>query len=392
MKAYDLIQVLWVEDDPNVIKTYPLKAEFMDLELVPYPCWDDAKVALENDYDRWSAIILDAKCKQHRESTDNAVRFLGEALKDIAALSMEKRRIIPWYVLTGGAESEVSDSITDDRMKWDADWTNSTKKKYYSKNVDNEMLYRRIRYHTKKSPRVQIREMYYDSYEALSTLNQEASEIILDIFEAMHYPVDHPDFNPVLYYNQLRQILEWNFRNANKYAIIPDECIVDNKVNLNQCCCYLCGKNATATKIPFRYGEYRNKNDYDRIVPQYIENMMFLILNFGNINSHTTVLTKTDQQKLGSFINDSVRNSRYLIFSLALQVCEITLWMYKYVGEHQDIERNKAMFRTIDNLEQESDNREPKKQVPKGNDTPIQESSGITEEAPLLQCKKTCEW
>jgi hypothetical protein len=92
----DLIQVLWVEDDPEVTETYPLKAESFDLELVPYSCWDDAKVALDKEYDRWAAIILDAKCKQHRDSADNAVRFLGEALKDIAAISKEKRRVIPW--------------------------------------------------------------------------------------------------------------------------------------------------------------------------------------------------------------------------------------------------------------------------------------------------------
>lgn len=47
MKAYDLIQVLWVEDDPKVTETYPLKAESFDLELIPLPCWDDAKAALE---------------------------------------------------------------------------------------------------------------------------------------------------------------------------------------------------------------------------------------------------------------------------------------------------------------------------------------------------------
>ena len=51
MKAYDLIQVLWVEDDPKVTETYPLKAEILGLELIPFPCWDDAKVALENEYD-----------------------------------------------------------------------------------------------------------------------------------------------------------------------------------------------------------------------------------------------------------------------------------------------------------------------------------------------------
>ena len=56
MQAYDFIQVLWVEDDPVVTQSYPLKAGKFGLQLVPYPCWDDAKAALESDYDRWSAI------------------------------------------------------------------------------------------------------------------------------------------------------------------------------------------------------------------------------------------------------------------------------------------------------------------------------------------------
>lgn len=354
----DLIQVLWVEDDPKVREAYTNKAEFFGLQLVSFPCWDDAKLALENDYDIWSAIILDAKCKHHRDSADNAVRFLGEALKDIAVMSKEKRWVIPWYVLTGGAESEVSDSITEDRMKWDADWTNNSKKKYYSKNSDDEELYKRIREQSKKSPRLQLRELYYDCYETLAKLNKRASEIILNIFEAMHYPDEHPDFDPVLYYNQLRQILEWNFRNAREYAIIPEMCFTNNMVNLSQCCIYLCGRNATATETHFRFGEYRNKNDYDRIVPPYIENMMFLILNLGNIHSHTSQLSDNEQQELGNFIKNNVINSRYLIFSLALQVCEITLWMSKYVEVHRDVQKNKAMLKIIDNTEQDSNNQE----------------------------------
>ena len=135
MKDYnlDLIQVLWVEDDPGVIESYPLEAYNFGVQLVAFPCWDEAKAALENDFDCWSAIILDAKCKYHRDSEDNAVRFLGRALNDIALICEKRGRVIPWYVLTGGDAEEVSDSINDDRMKWDADWTNSTHKEYYSK-------------------------------------------------------------------------------------------------------------------------------------------------------------------------------------------------------------------------------------------------------------------
>ena len=169
MKDYDLdlIQVLWVEDDPVVIEQYPLKAENFGLQLVAFPCWDEAKAALENDFDRWSAIILDAKCKYHRDSEDNAVVFLREALKDIAIICEKRGRVIPWYILTGGDTTEVSDSINDERMKWDFDWN----KKYYSKNVDNEMLYKRIKAHARKSPRLQIQQMYEDVFDAIEELD-----------------------------------------------------------------------------------------------------------------------------------------------------------------------------------------------------------------------------
>ena len=104
MRAYDLIQVLWVEDDPNVTDSYPQEAEIYGLELVSFPCWDDAKEALVRDFDRWSAIILDAKCKYHRDSKDNAIVFLREALDDISTICEKKGRMVPWYVLTGGDE------------------------------------------------------------------------------------------------------------------------------------------------------------------------------------------------------------------------------------------------------------------------------------------------
>ena len=357
MEAYDLelIQVLWVEDDPEVRESYPIEAESKGLQLVSYPCWDEGKAALEREYDRWSAIILDAKCKPSIEDKDNAVRFLGEALKDIAVISKEKRRVIPWYVLTGGDESEVSDSITVDRMKWDADWTDIEKKKYYSKNKDRKKLWDRIREHAVKSPRFQMMEMYRDIYEKISKINKDACKIILDIFEVMHFPGDHPDFNPVLYYNQLRQILEWIFRYANRFGIIPDV-LVNNIVNLNQCCCYLSGKRTLAIKPQLRYGEERENNDCDRIVPQYIENILFLILNLGNINSHTTTIDEKEQEKIESFFVSNVSSSRYLIFSLALQVCEVTLWLNNYIDNHQNIEENKSKCKVLDDIGQEEGN------------------------------------
>ena len=339
MYNYDLIQVLWVEDDPGVTETYPLKAESFGLELVPYPCWDDAKVALEKEYDRWAAIILDAKCKFHRDSADNAIVFLREALKDIAAICKDKRRVIPWYVLTGGAESEVSDSINDDRLMWDSEWTELQHKKYYSKNVDNEALYERIRSHSQKSTKIQIQDMYREIFEQISSLNNEVCEDISLILETMHFPNAHPDFMPRLFYNPMRKALECVFRLAKVAGIIPEEFFTGGKVNLNQCFMFLIGRDAEV--LGYRYG-----NKGEQIVPRHICDMMSLIINLGNCSSHSTEqshpteLSEEEILKYDSHIQYQGVNSKLLLFSIALQFCEIVRWTNQYIAEHPDKDEN----------------------------------------------------
>lgn len=340
MEENDLIQVLWVEDDPEVTTTYPLKAEFFDLQMVPFPCWIDAKTALESEYNRWAAIVLDAKCKFLRDSKDNAIVFLREALKDIAAISKEKGRIIPWYILTGGAENEVSDSINEDRMMWDADWTNSTNKKYYSKNVDNESLFARIKMHAQKSSRIQVIEMYRETYEQLRLLNDDdVCDDILTILEAMHFPQSHMGFNPKLYYNPMRKALECVFRLAGNVGIIPEVFFSGGNVNLNQCFMFLIGRDAE--RLGYRYGEVG-----ERIAPRYIHDMMSLIINLGNYSSHSTelshstALSETEIQKYDQHIQALGVNSKLLLFSIALQFCEILQWMNNYIKDHPNKENN----------------------------------------------------
>jgi hypothetical protein len=149
-----LIQVLWVEDDPLVTSTYPIEAARYGLELVPFACWEDAEKALESDFKRWSAIILDAKCKYKRTSHDNAAVFLTQAISAIGKICERHGFVLPWYVLSGGSEDELNDLIIDDREEWDGEWK---EKKYYSKTRDREKLFRRIPHHARITPEMQIR-------------------------------------------------------------------------------------------------------------------------------------------------------------------------------------------------------------------------------------------
>lgn len=339
MKHYDLIQVLWVEDDEKVTKTYPVKAKLLGLQLVPHLCWDDAKVALEREYDRWSAIILDAKCKHHRESADNAVRFLGEALKDISTIAQKKGRTIPWYILTGGDESEVSDSINDDRMEWDSDWTVAKHKNYYSKATDRDELYRRIRYRASISPRLQIQKMYRNVFEAIEECNIdiEAYNALEDLLIPIHFPdeIDAKDYNDK--FQKARDVLEYIFRSMSTYGILPNW---GKQVNL------------TASSLLLDNMDFKNKDDSPivtsraRILPKELSRIMKVMVNIIPPFCHSDSGIEDNVSKKEYMT--SVENSTFLLKSFTLQFCDLILWYHNYLREHPDKEENAKNWEIID--------------------------------------------
>lgn len=334
MKAYDLIQVLWVEDDPKVTEAYPLKAESFDLELVPFPCWDDAKVALENEFDRWSAIILDAKCKYHKDSKDNAVVFLREALKDISVTCKEKGRVIPWYVLTGGDTSEVSDSINDERLKWDSDWTKGENKKYYSKNVDNESLYRRIRYHAQKSPRIQIQEMYRNVFDAVEkcSIDDEGYNALEDLLVPIHFPeqIEANDYNDK--YVKARSVLEYIFRSMSVHGMLPDW---GKQVNLQWSSCLLSGMPATKIKDGKELVVIESKK---QVLPPVLKRVMKEMVKIIPAFCHSDNKEENEIKK-EEYLKD-VDSSTFLLKSFTFQLCDLILWYRNYLQEHPDVELN----------------------------------------------------
>ena len=335
MKAYDLIQVLWVEDDPKVTETYPLKAEDFGLQLVSFPCWDDAKAALEGDFERWSAVILDAKCKHHRDSKDSAIVFLREALKDISVLSEKKGHIIPWYVLTGGDESEVSDSINDERMQWDKDWTDSENKKYYSKNVDNEKLFRRIRYHAYKSPRIQIQEMYRHVFEAVEGcgIDDNGYNALEDLLVPIHFPKDIKDKDYNDKFEKARTVLEYIFRSMSSHGMLPEW---GKQVNLQWSSCLLSGMNATRKdKEGNEVVVIESKGQVlSPVLKKIIRELVGIIPAFCHSDNEEEGDVKKEE-----YLN-SVSGSTLLLKSFALQLCDIILWYKNYLAEHPEVSEN----------------------------------------------------
>ena len=350
MGDYELIQVLWVEDDPVVTETFPLKAENFGLDLVSFPCWDDAKEALERDYSRWSAIILDAKCKHHKDSADSAVVFLREALKDISVLAEKKDRTIPWYVLTGGDTSEVSDSINDERDKWDKDWTDSTKKKYYSKNTDTEMLYKRIQYHAQVSPRLQVQKMYRNVFEAIEKckIDDDAHNALEDLLVPIHFTdeIDAKDYNDK--FQKARDVLEYLFRSMSSNGILPNWGWEDKKksrLNFTASCFLLSGSTFNDKQ---RNEKYVIKQ---RILPKEFVGIIKLMSNMIPPFCHSDDENGNKYNK-NEYLKH-VDGSTFLLKSFSLQMCDLILWYRNYLREHGDKEVN-AMNWEVQPIEEKS--------------------------------------
>ena len=332
-------KVIWIDDEWDKMIAFKDECEIIhQIHLEPFRTQKDGMEELDRNLNAWDAVILDAKMFDQSDINEvPKLDGLRNAINHINQLSL--RRKIPYFISTG--QPDLMDNETFEQGFG----------RYFVKGKDDIKLIEEIKREIDNSPRRQVRVFYQDAIMQIDVISQKASEVVLDIFESMHYPDSHPDFNPILYYNQLRQILEYVYRAANKVAIIPDECIsINDEVNLNQCCHYLSGNDANVLKI--RY-------DGKRIIPKHIQDMMFLILTLGNINSHTTKLSEDDERHLITYIHDNVYNSRYLIYSLTLQLCEIVMWMNHYISEHPNREENQKKCITIgesENVEKEEVN------------------------------------
>jgi len=318
--ANNKYNVIWIDDEWDKMPLFKSRCEEMhNLHLEPFRTRKAGIEALERDLDHWDAVLLDAKMFDEDENETAKLTGLGKAKQRLDELSL--KRVIPYFISTG-----QPDLISDENFK-------DLYGDYYIKKKDDARLIDDIIKAIKNSDKQQVKTIYQDVFSAIDDLDisQYAESILMDILLPLHYPAKDPNFKPVHHYNQLRQLIEYIFRVCNKVGLVPDKCIEKGKVNLNQSSLYLAGKNAEL--IGIRYGEIG-----ERIIPDYIESIIRSILDFGNVHSHTAELDDEDTLKVEKILKTS--KSRFIIFGLTLQLCEVLLWFADYISKHNDKEIN----------------------------------------------------
>lgn len=324
-------EVIWIDDEWEKMDAFKEECEVIhQIYLHPFRTQKAGMDEFDKNPKKWDAIILDAKMFDESENEVPRLDGLRKAVQHINEKTLLRK--VPYFISTG--QPDLMDNETFEQAFGT----------YYIKERDDQKLINDIQNIASQSTRFQVKTNYIDAIEQLESIDAWCCEKILDILEAMHFP--EKDIDPLLYYNPLRQTLEYIFRKANKVNIIPDEFIGKEKddVNLNQCVQFLSGGNADW--IGIRFGGAK-----ESVVPVHIKNMMFQVLNLGNVNSHSRTLNDDEQKMLGAYFKENVCNSQYLIYGLALQICEIAVFMGKYIETNKDTNKNKAQCKTFGTVE-----------------------------------------
>lgn len=322
-----LYNILWIDDEWDEMPSFMQECEEVyRLKLWPFKTRKAGMEALEQNLDKWHAVLLDAKMFDESENEVARLKGLRKAKEQLDRLSAVKA--IPYFISTG--QPDLLDNEEFEELVG----------KYYEKETDDIQLMEDIVAEIEKAEAMQVRAIYETVFHSLESLgiSEYTDAILLDIFVPMHFAEKASSFKPVHHYNQLRQLVEYIFRACNKVSIIPDECIPNSLVNLNQCSLYIAGKDAE--KVGVRYGE-----PGDRIIPPYIESIIRSVLEFGNVHSHTVELDSEDLIKVESILRSA--HSKYLIYGLALQMCEVITWFSNYVTANKDRKENLAKCKTL---------------------------------------------
>ena len=221
------IKVLWLDDD---FDSEALKSTFIRMEkhFRLIKCYTKDEFLDKIESEEWDAIVLDVLDTNGRDSGfQTAVRRILKGYKDE-----------PWFVFSG--QENVTKKESDIRaMLAEEDCQREYGDILYIKSEHNDNLIYDIKKAVSEKSAWQLKNKYSNVLSAFDD-NIQGKEQLFDILLTLH---GHKHLDHQTYYTQLRLILEWMFRDANKRGLLHDKCIDEKrKVNLTESSLFMAGK------------------------------------------------------------------------------------------------------------------------------------------------------
>ena len=328
-------RVLWVDEEADALN-FIEKGEHFDLDILQYRSWDKARIALDNRFDTFSAVVLDGKCIINAGEEPNP-DFLYQAVREMETIFAQHEESLPWYVLSSGTAEDFEKTLQrvgmGNRDAMEEEWG----RMYYRKDSDLQDLCLSIRRAATKKKDNKVRRIYSEVFNTMDMyFPPDAKQTMLEILKALHFPEENRNFDPVLYYTQLRRILEHLFRAANRLGYLPDEVLGErDKVNLSNSSLYLSGREVNiGHSRPLRYGR-----PGQFIFPPVIAQIVKSLLVVANKNSHTVELDNLGRTVIQDYYN--TLHSNNLLFGYTLHLCDVIIWFGRFAQKRHPTPKQK---------------------------------------------------
>lgn len=347
-----IYKVLWVDDDESIVKSTKLDAEEYNLELVHFTNWEEAEKSLTTHFKDYSAVILDANCKIHKDSVEEE-EFITAILPSLSRIYTAREQYIPWYILSAGTMSNFESVIRGAKYQHSEHEDEWGKMLYLKDAVDDSeqsssRLFENIQRVAKDKSTNIVLFRHSDVFKYLGEsrlIDNRAREHMLKMLATLYYPEEDRKFQYAG--NPLRQIIEYVFRAARKKGLLAEECFDKNgHIILLDACRYMSGLTINCyegrtIKYQTRWGcpgPYKDGGGGDSIFPPDIAMIVKNTLNYSSSDSHT-------DEETPFFID---KENKELFFSYVMQIAHLIKWFGKYVEQHPNISENKSKQKRIE--------------------------------------------
>jgi hypothetical protein len=318
------ISVLWLDDE---FDSEALKSTFIRMEkhFRLIKCYTKDEFLDKIESEEWDAIVLDVLDPNGRDSGfQTAVRRILKEYKDE-----------PWFVFSG--QENVTKKESDIRaMLAEEDCHREYADILYIKSEHNDELINDIKNAVSEKPTWQLKNKY-SKVLCVFDDNIQGKEQLFDILLMLH-GLKHLDHHT--YYTQLRLIMEWMFRDANKRGLLHDKCIDEKgKVNLTESSLFMAGR-------PTKYhGVCCDIAHFPKIIADNVKNL----LEITGGASHTAEPDKKELINLQTYWEQV--NTPYQLYSLTFMLCDILIWYKEYADANNDYVANVTLWKSIESVQ-----------------------------------------
>ena len=319
-----LTKVMWLEEDLFVRDEFIEKAKEYDLELCPFNCWEDALNVLKSDLKKYSAIILNPKCKLGKGDRPKPQKFLPQVFCDITSITVMNNIVIPWYVFTNLNPTEFEDLVINDRIKYAGEW----ERRYYSICEDSNYLFNRIKMQTSSIERTKIRDgvhkKLFDNLSQLTSFEFVKADIstMEDIFISLYENKESRRCNFI----NLRKVIESLFKSMMRFHIIPDDLRnAVGEINITSCGRLLAGMKCTVDNFQYK----KEEEVLDSIASSNLFNIINICHGYAHSESTNTSLKRKDTNK---YLEATGTNN--LLHACALMLADIILEYYEFLSKN----------------------------------------------------------